>query len=89
MKEGEYDSSEIGPAQASVFRTSDEIEEDVREMIELNDAVRPKDIEIVVDDGTVFLKGHVENEIASDEAEEAAREVIGVIRVRNELEIDG
>jgi len=89
MKEGEYDSSEIGPAQASVFRSSEQIENDVREMIELNDAVRPKDIEVIVDAGTVILKGHVDNEIASDEAEEAAREVLGVIRVRNELEVDG
>lgn len=89
MKEGEYDSSEIGPAQASAFRTSEEIEEDVRDLISLNDAIHPKHIEVTVENGTVFLTGHVENEIAAEEAEKAAREVIGVTHVRNNLEVDG
>jgi osmotically-inducible protein OsmY len=89
MKEGEYDSSEIGPAQASAFRTSDEIEDDVRELISLNDAIHSKHIEVTVENGTVFLAGHVENEIAAEEAEKAARVVIGVTHVRNNLEVDG
>ena len=88
MKEGEYDSSEIGPAQASAFRTSDEIEEDVRELISLNDGIHSKDIEVSVENGTVFLTGRVENEIAREEAEKAARVVIGVLHVRNDLEVD-
>ena len=89
MKEGEYDSSEIGPAQASLFRTSEEIADDVRELIALNDAIQDKDIDVEVEAGTVILHGHVRNELSSDEAERAAREVMGVINVRNELEVDG
>lgn len=88
MKEGEYDSSEIGPAQASAFRTSEEIQEDVRELISLNDAIHSEDIEVTVENGTVFLAGRVENEIAREEAEKAARVVIGVLHVRNDLEVD-
>ena len=89
MKEGEYDSSAIGPAQASAFRTSEQIENDVRGLILLNDAIHPKDIQVVVEHGTVLLQGHVRNEVASEEAEQVAREVIGVLHVRNDLEVDG
>jgi len=89
MKEGEYDSSSIGPAQASTFRSSDQIKEDVEELISVNDAVHPKDIDVLVEDGKVTLRGCVRDRVAADEAEHASREVIGVTEVHNELEISG
>jgi osmotically-inducible protein OsmY len=85
--EGKYDSSLIGPAQVSAFRSSEEIKEDVEELIYLNDAIYPKDIEVTVEDGLVTLRGMVRDQVASDEAEMAARDVIGVTGVRNELVI--
>lgn len=85
--EAQYDSSWIGPAQASVFRTSDEIEEDVRELINANTLIQPKDIDVEVEDGRVTLRGRVATLEAAQEAEQAAREVIGVTEVINELEV--
>lgn len=87
MKEGEYDSNLIGPSQTSLFRTSEEIREDLEELISLNDAIHPKDIDFIVERGTVILKGRVRDQAASQEAEQAAREVLGVTAVRNELVI--
>ena len=89
MIEGEYDSNIMGPVQATAYRSSDQIEEDVREMISLNDAIQPKDIDVLVEQGKVTLRGRVRDEVARNEAEQAAREVIGVIEVINELEIAG
>lgn len=86
MVEGEYNSSQIGPARADVFRDGHEIEEDVRELISLNDAIHPKDIEVSVHEGVVTLRGHVDDDLSVEEAVEAAREVIGVVDVKNELE---
>lgn len=85
--EGKYDSSEIGPSQASVFRSNEQIRADVEEMIKLNDAVHPKNIDVSVDNGIVTLKGSVDSNESSDEAVMAAREVIGVIDVKNQLEV--
>jgi len=87
--EGKYDSSLIGPSQASVFRSSDEIREDVEELISLNDAIQPKDIAVTVEDGKVVLRGRVRNQAAAEEATQAARQVIGVTDVHSELEIGG
>lgn len=82
----EYDSSLIGPAQASAFRSSEQIYEDIVELIATNDAIYPKDIDVLVEDGVVTLRGRVDSQTAVDEAEQATRGVIGVRGVRNELE---
>ena len=83
----EINSSMIGPAQASLFRSSDQIRDDVWELICLNNAIRHKDIEVSVEGGIVTLSGRVGSEIAKGEAEQAAREALGVTDVRNELEV--
>jgi osmotically-inducible protein OsmY len=87
MVEGEYDSTQIGPARFDVFRSGDEIERDVSELIRLNDAIHPKDIDVIVHEGVVTLKGRVDDQVSCVEAVQAAREVIGVLDVKNELEV--
>lgn len=87
--EGEYDSSLIGPAQTSVFRSSEDIRQNIEELIWLNSAIQPKDIQVIVENGEVMLIGRVRDQAAADEAEIAARETIGVTGVHNELEITG
>lgn len=87
MIEGEYDSNIMGPVQATAYRSSDQIEKDVRELISLNDAIQPKDIDVTVEVGKVTLKGRVRDEVARDEAVQAASEVIGVTEVINSIEI--
>lgn len=84
-----YDSSLIGPAQASAFRSGDQIHEDIVELIFLNDTIHPKDIDVLVEDGSVTLRGRVDTQVAVDEAGRLAREVIGVTEVQNELETGG
>ncbi|HET6454077.1 MAG TPA: BON domain-containing protein [Armatimonadota bacterium] len=87
MIEGEYDSNIMGPVQATAYRSSDQIEKDVRELISLNDAIQPKDIDVTVEVGKVTLKGKVRDGVARDEAVQAASEVIGVTEVINSIEI--
>lgn len=87
MVEGEYDSTQIGPARADVFRDSREIQEDVEELISLNDAIHPKDIDVSVEAGSVILRGHVDDRASYEEADRAARDVIGVLDVKNLLEV--
>ena len=87
MVEGEYDSSQIGPARFDIFRSGDQIAHDVRELISNNDAIHPKDIIVSVADGVVTLRGRVDDETSAQEAVSTAREAIGVIDVRNELEV--
>lgn len=88
MKE-KIDSSMIGPAEASLFRSADQIKTDIIESIQANNAIHPKNIEVEVQDGKVTLRGCVKDQIAVEEAVQAAREVLGVVSVRNELEICG
>ncbi len=83
----EIDSSMIGPAEASLFRSNEQIRDDVWEYISLNDAIRRKDIDVSVEGGIVTLRGRVNSDIAREAAEKAAREALGVIGVRNELEV--
>ncbi|MHB0999343.1 MAG: BON domain-containing protein [Armatimonadota bacterium] len=85
--EGEYNSSQMGPSQASVFRSSDQIMNDIKEMITQNNLIHPKNIDVALENGIVTLSGKVDNETACEEAENAVREVIGVINVVNKLEI--
>ena len=82
----EIDSSLIGPSQASLFRSTDQIKNDIVELLNLNDEVNAEDIEVIVDEnGIVTLKGRVSDETAKEEAEQTAIEVLGVMGVRNEL----
>lgn len=83
------DSSQIGPAQASLFRSSDQIREDLQELISANDLIEPKEINVRVENGIVTLQGRVRDRVACDEAIQAARSVLGVIDVKSELEIRG
>lgn len=83
----EIDSSMIGPAEASLFRSNEQIRDDVWEYISLNDVIRRKDIDVSVEGGIVTLRGRVNSEIAREATEKAAREALGVIGVRNELEV--
>ncbi len=83
-----YDSSLIGPAQSSIFRTSEQIRDEIIELINENDAIQPKDIEVIVSDGIVTLRGQVQDELAREEAEQAAWEVLGVTEVDNQLEVE-
>ena len=85
--EGEYDSSLIGPARADLFRTADEIKHDVEQLIAENELLFGSDIDVSVESGVVTLRGRVRDQAACDEAVNAAREVLGVVDVRNELEI--
>lgn len=88
MKE-KIDSSMIGPAEASLFRSADQIKKDIIELIQANNAIYPKDVQVEVQDGNVTLRGCVKDQMAVEEAIQAARNVLGVTSVRNELEICG
>lgn len=88
MKE-KIDSSMIGPAEASLFRSADQIQRDIIELIQANNAIHPKDIEVEVQDGNVTLRGCVKDQIAIEEAVQAAHKVLGVTSVRSDLEICG
>jgi osmotically-inducible protein OsmY len=83
----EINSNMIGPGQASLFRSSDEIKRDIEELIRENDAIYPKDIDVFVENGIVTLKGSVRDEEALQQTLRAAGDVLGVLDIESELEI--
>ena len=83
----EINSNMIGPAEASLFRSSDQIKDDVWELISLNSAIRKKDIDVTVQGGVVTLQGKVNSNAARESAESATRKALGVTEVYNELEV--
>lgn len=87
MMQDNIDSSLIGPAQASLFRHGDQIKQDVEELIAENNAIDSRNIMVIVEEGVVTLEGSVKDLTMAMEASEAAREVLGVVEVRNHLEI--
>lgn len=82
------DSSMIGPAEVSLFRSGDQIKDDVCELLAENPFTIGRDIRVSVSDGVVLLEGHVESDESRDAASFISLEVLGVTAVRNELEID-
>ncbi|MHB0914005.1 MAG: BON domain-containing protein [Armatimonadota bacterium] len=80
----EINSSMIGPAEASLFRSGEQIREDVLELLTAR-GLR-EGIEVSVNEGVVTLEGRVRNRRAIEGAEAAAREVLGVTQVVNRLE---
>ena len=82
------DSSQIGPAEASLFRSTDQIRNDVEELLNINDELHLEDLKVDVDgNGVVTLRGRVFDNLQRAEAEDAVWEVLGVTGVVNELEI--
>ena len=86
--EDKIDSSMIGPAEASLFRSSDQIEDDVLELLRLNPATKGRGIQVSVRDGLVTLNGSIDSEEGWDAATDIAQEVLGVTGVLNNLEIE-
>jgi osmotically-inducible protein OsmY len=83
----EIESSMIGPLGAGVFRSNVEIRDEVWESICLDDTIRHKDIDLSVEGGVVTLRGRVNSDVAKAKCESIAREVLGVMDVRNDLEV--
>jgi uncharacterized protein (DUF2267 family) len=84
---GRYGSEEIGPAAATVFRTDDQIAEDIRELIEESNEIDPDQIEVVVHEGIVTLKGNVTSPQGREDAIHAAREVLGTKEIHDQLSV--
>lgn len=88
-QEGEYDSREIGPSAASVFRHDDQLASEVMELLESNDEIDATNIDVEVHAGRVKLKGTVHTSTERDEAAMVAGEALGTVEVINELKVAG
>lgn len=87
--EGEYDSREIGPSAASVFRSDDQLAEEINELLEANDELDASNIDVYVHQGRVTLKGSVHSPTERDEAAMVAGEALGTVEVINEIKVAG
>jgi osmotically-inducible protein OsmY len=85
--EGNINSRMIGPAEASIVRTSEQIQSDVESLIAENDAVRPKNVKVEVAGGVVTLSGRLESDFAVEQSVRAAKDALGVVEVKNHLEV--
>jgi osmotically-inducible protein OsmY len=86
MKE-KIDSSMIGPAEASLFRSGDQIRDDINELLEANPETSGQEIRVSVSEGVVTLQGKVGSDDVKNSATAVALDVLGVTAVRNELEV--
>ena len=66
---------------------SDRIREDVRRQLLWQSDIESSDIQVDVEDSVVTLSGRVETRLERLEAENAAKAVHGVTRVKNEIEV--
>ncbi len=85
--EGRYGSEEIGPSAVSVFRTDEQLAEEIEELLEESDDVDTEEIDVYVQQGEVTLRGVVRTSEAWEAAGRIASRVLGVTNVKNELTI--
>lgn len=85
IQPGMPDTGIYGPASANV--SDEEIEKQVAIALRLEPYAEPKGIEVAVDEGVVTLSGIVESAVERYDAERAARQVNGVVAVKNELKV--
>jgi uncharacterized protein (DUF2267 family) len=86
--EARYDSHAIGPAQASLQRSDEQVERSVRELLDANDTIDASRIEVEAHQGRVHLKGHVRTAEEAKRASSVASRALGVVEVENELEAE-
>ena len=68
-------------------RSDDEIRDDIRERLALDERVDHSDIDVKVRDGVVMLQGSVDDKTSKKRAEDVADLVIGVRDVHNQLRL--
>ena len=86
--EGKYNSQAIGPAQALIQRSDDQIENAVKELLEANAMIDAGGINVEAHQGRVLLKGKVGSRDQIERAAKVAHQALGVIEVENDLEAE-
>jgi osmotically-inducible protein OsmY len=71
----------------AIMRSDSEIERDVRDELQWDPDLDATDIAVSVKDGVVTLAGYVKSYTDKYEAEAAAKRVVGVTAVANDLEV--
>lgn len=84
---GRYGTEQVGPAPVSLFRSDDQLTEDIKMALEENDEVDEDRINVHVQQGLVTLRGIVKTSEEWEAAEQAASHILGVQQVKNELTI--
>jgi osmotically-inducible protein OsmY len=72
----------------SLSRTDTEIAQDIRNALYRNPYVDRYDIAVNVYNGKAFLTGEVDSWFQKRQAEDAASDVLGVVAIRNNLDVD-
>lgn len=86
-EEGKYGSEAIGPAAASVFRSDEQLERDIEELLEVSDEVDAEKIDVHVQQGAVTLRGVVRTSAEWEAAGRVAFKALGTKEVHNELTV--
>jgi osmotically-inducible protein OsmY len=67
--------------------TDDQVKDNVERLLSLNPDIRSADVDVSVDAGVVTLKGTVDMYWKKERAEDLASDIMGVVKVDNELAI--
>jgi uncharacterized protein (DUF2267 family) len=82
---GSYISEEIGPSAAYVYRSDEQLRNEIEQLLGANDAIDASNIHVAVHMGEVTLIGHVKSGAEADTAAHVAKEALGAIEVINDL----
>jgi len=84
---GKYGMEQVGPAAVSLFRSDNQLTEDIKKALEEDDEIDEEWIDVHVQQGSVTLRGIVKTSDEWEAAERTTSRVLGVQRVKNELTI--
>ena len=88
LPEGQYGSDKIGPSAAEVYRSDQQIKNEIEELLDANDEVDVRDINVSVQQGRVILAGSVESLSQKSAAERIASNALGTTEIDNELQVE-
>lgn len=82
---GQYGSGKIGPSAAEIYRSDQQIESEVKDLLDASDEIDASEINVTVQQGRVTLKGIVKNSAEKNAAERIASDALGVTEIKNKL----
>ena len=87
LPEGQYGSDKIGPSAAEVYRSDQQLKNEIEDLLNASDEVDAEDIHVNVQQGNVTLSGTVGSQQQKIIAECVASDALGVVSISNELEV--
>ncbi|MCE5197812.1 MAG: DUF2267 domain-containing protein [Armatimonadota bacterium] len=85
--EGKYDSGAIGPAAAEVYRSDQQVRNEIEELLDASDEVDASTVNVEVKQGQVTLNGTVRSNTEREAAARVASDALGATVIQNDLQV--